>query len=250
MRFGGVRAAFAFLTRIPVGSGPIGPEDLLWSSAFFPLVGLALGVTLAALHMTLGLVLGPWGAALLTVGASLLLTGAFHEDGLADTFDAIGGGYTRERVLEILKDSRIGTYGASALSLSLVARVVCVATLGSAAPPAFVVIECLSRAPPVVVLAVLPYATRPPEAKSKDVAAGGVPQAVWALATALGMLVGACVVGVLEGVSAVGLLLLGGAVAALSASRFARTVGGVTGDFLGAIQQLVAVALWLAWAAP
>lgn len=246
-----LRAAFVFLTRLPVGGGrPFDAIELRWSSAFFPVVGLALGAGLAVVHAVANWAIGAWGAAVVTVGVSLVTTGAFHEDGLADTCDAVGGGYTRERILEILKDSRVGTFGASALALSLVARVGALASMKTGAASALIVIESLSRAPPVVVLAFVPYATRPAVAKSRDVAQGAAAQAVVAVSTAALVLGGACVFGAVSVSSAVGIALLAASVCALSTRYLARKVGGMTGDFLGAIQQLVALALWLAWAAP
>ena len=246
-----VRAAFAFLTRLPVGGRqPFNAEELRWCSAHFPLVGLCIGAMLAVVHHASLSVLGVWGAAVMTVSASLILTGAFHEDGLADTFDAVGGGYTRDQILEILKDSRIGTYGVAALTLVLVARVACLAVLGAAAAPALIVIESVSRAPPVAILSLVPYATRPPVAKSKELAKSSDAQAILAVAWATVVLLGAWVTGVVRFGGAVGIAVLSGGVAALAAWRLSRTVQGVTGDFLGAIQQLVAVSLWLVWAAP
>ncbi len=246
-----LQAAFVFLTRLPLGGKrPFEADELRWSSAFFPLVGLALGGGLAVVHAVSSWAVGAWGAAVVTVSISLITTGAFHEDGLADTFDAIGGGYTRERILEILKDSRVGTYGAAALTLGLMTRVVCLASMATGAAPALMVIESISRAPPVVVLTVVPYATRPDAAKSRDVAQGTVRQAFVAVGTAGIILVGAYIFGAISGGGAMGIVLLVTTVAALSARYLSQKVGGITGDFLGAIQQLVALALWLVWAAP
>jgi adenosylcobinamide-GDP ribazoletransferase len=126
----GMRAAFVFFTRIPVGGFPYRKEDYRWAAAHAPLVGITLGIGLGLLNRSL-LALGALPAAALTLGASLLLTGAFHEDGLADTSDALGGGYDRARVLAILKDSRIGSFAGAALAASLLARAALLAELGS-----------------------------------------------------------------------------------------------------------------------
>jgi len=245
-----LQAAFVFLTRLPLAGGPPFNEDeLRWSSAYFPIVGLVLGFGLAMVHAVVIGVLGAWGAAIVTVSVSLIATGAFHEDGLADTFDAIGGGYTREKVLEILKDSRIGTYGAAALSMVLMARVICLASIPASAISALLIIESLSRAPPVVVLATVPYATRSAAAKSRDVATGGVAQAAVSIGIAAFILLGACILGAVQANGAIGLVALFFVVTVASTRYLSRTVGGITGDFLGAIQQLVALAGWLAWTA-
>src|SRR5262245_5739617 len=106
----GVRAAFVFLTRIPVGGFPYRADDWKWAAAHAPLVGMVVG----ALTDVVDRLLAPAGetaAAVLAVGFSMLLTGAFHEDGLADTSDALGGSHDRAKVFAILKDNRIGTFG-------------------------------------------------------------------------------------------------------------------------------------------
>jgi len=114
----GLPAAFGFLTRLPVGGFPFSPDELRWSSAHFPLVGAVLGAALAAVMM-LSARAGTVVAATLAVSAGMLLTGAFHEDGLADTADALGGATDRDKLFVILRDSRIGSFGAAALCMAL-----------------------------------------------------------------------------------------------------------------------------------
>lgn len=243
--FRGARAAATFLTRIPVGGFPYSEADWRWASGWFPFVGFGLGVLLAAIaYGARGA--GPHIAAALVVVASLLLTGAFHEDGLADTADALGGAYTRERVFEILKDSRVGTFGASALACSILLRVLLLARLGDAAPWAIVATQCASRVPPIWLMRALPYVSADAAAKSRLVARAGTAQAL--LATALGV-GGVALVASRLGLTARGALTLVGvsiAVTVVCASRFRARVGGVTGDFLGATQQIVEGALLLA----
>jgi adenosylcobinamide-GDP ribazoletransferase len=123
-------AAFAFLTRLPVWSGPLRDEDLGRSVAFFPVVGLVLGLVLTGLGSVLGGVLSPTLTAVVLVALLAALTGGLHLDGVADVFDALGGGQgDRQRMLDIMKDSRIGAHGAAALVLLLVAKVAAVAEL-------------------------------------------------------------------------------------------------------------------------
>lgn len=249
-QFRALRGAMTFLTRLPVGGYPFSADELRRSSGYFPAVGCALGAMQAVLHTGLGWLLGPWSAALGTVAFAVWITGAFHEDGLADTADALGGGYTKSRVLEILKDSRVGTFGAAALCLSLLARVLALAAAGPTAPAALIVIEAVSRAPPVIMLALIPYATRPEVAKSKDIAEGQFAQAAQAALTAAIVLIAAVVGGALGPL--VGCLLVGLAwvIASVAGRVFVRAVGGLTGDFLGAVQQLVALAMWIVWVRP
>jgi adenosylcobinamide-GDP ribazoletransferase len=119
-----VVAAFAFLTRLPVWRGPLRDVDLGRSVSFFPLVGLVLGFALTGLAAALAGVMSPWLVAVLLAAVLALLTGGLHLDGFADVFDALGGGRgDRARMLEIMRDSRIGAHGAAALNLLLIAKV-------------------------------------------------------------------------------------------------------------------------------
>ena len=146
-RGGGVRhflLALQFFTRIPV-TGRLAawvgysPAMLRASAAHYPGVGwLVGGVTAAVLALVLMALPTvpalPWVAAVLSTVAGVMLTGTFHEDGLADTADGLGGGLTREHALEIMKDSRIGSYGAIALVLALLAKVSLLAMLVQVSP--------------------------------------------------------------------------------------------------------------------
>jgi adenosylcobinamide-GDP ribazoletransferase len=121
-------AAFAFLTRLPVGGGPLRDADLGRSIAFFPLVGLVLGLVLTGLASLLAGVVPVTLSAVLLVALLAALTGGLHLDGVADVFDALGGGRgDRQRMLEIMRDSRIGAHGAAALFLLLLAKTFAVA---------------------------------------------------------------------------------------------------------------------------
>jgi len=233
----GARAAFVFLTRIPVGGFPYTPEEWAWSVASFPLVGAALGAGLGVVHRGLW-PLGPALDAVAVIGASLLLTGAFHEDGLADTSDALGGGFDREKVLAILKDSRIGVFGAAAVALSIVGRVAALAALGRDAAWALPLVGCAARVGPIWLMVALPYATPGATAKSRDVAGARIVHA--AVATVWMGVAGIAAVHFQLLSPARALSLAGGlaAVTIVTGWRYARRLGGVTGDFLGATEQL------------
>jgi adenosylcobinamide-GDP ribazoletransferase len=241
----GVRAAFAFLTRIPVGGFPYTPEDWGWAAAHFPLVGLALGAALAVLRAVLARGLGD-GLALgfLLVGASMVLTGAFHEDGLADSADALGGSFDREKLFAILKDSRIGTFGGAALCVSIGARAALYADLGPACAWALPLSACAARVGPVFLLLALPYVT-PDHAKSSAVAHAGIPQAAVA---ALWLALAAVVLAVPPARLAAMVAVLA-VVTVVSGAVYRARAGGVTGDFLGATEQLgeIAALVALAW---
>jgi adenosylcobinamide-GDP ribazoletransferase len=176
------------------------------------------------------------------MAATLLATGAFHEDGLADAADGLGGGLTRERALEIMRDSRIGTYGALALGMALALKFAALAALAPADAAALVALgHGISRYAPVAVVARHPYA-RETGAKftAPSVSAAGHRVALattLALAAALALALGPG--GALAALAGAALL------AALGARRYLRRLGGYTGDCLGATQQMAELGLYL-----
>jgi adenosylcobinamide-GDP ribazoletransferase len=120
--------AVQFLTRIPVSRALSDPgyehkQALRASVVYFPLVGLLIGIATSTAYSIGANLWTPWIAALVAIGFEAWLTGAFHEDAFADSADALGGGWTRERILEILKDSRLGTFGVMALVVGVGLRV-------------------------------------------------------------------------------------------------------------------------------
>jgi adenosylcobinamide-GDP ribazoletransferase len=223
------RTALSFLTRLPVGGTH---QDVPARSArWFPVVGALVGLVVGG-AAALGNLIAPAGvAAAVAVTVGILLTGAFHEDGLADTADALGA-WSREDALRILRDPRHGTFGVVALVASLLIRVTAVASLAGWTPVAVLpAAHALSRAAAVWVLA----AARP--AATDGLGAGfagavGRRDAGWAAGVAL--VVGA--VGLGAWVAPAALLTAFGA-AGVTALAF-RRFGGITGDVLGAVQQV------------
>lgn len=241
----GARAAFVFLTRIPVGGFPYARDDWQWASAHFPLVGGVLGALVGAVACALQ-PLGALSAAFIALGVSMMLTGAFHEDGLADTSDALGGAFDREKLLLILKDSRIGTFGGCALVFSIGTRAALIARLGMDAWWALALVGCAARVGPIWQMVMIPYVSTQ-DAKSRDVTRARAPQG-WVATAWLGIAL-LCVHRVCAParmVWLVGLLML---VTAVASFRFLRRAGGITGDFLGATEQLCEIAglAVLAW---
>lgn len=243
----GGRLAVTFLTRIPVGGFPYHEAEARWASSWFPAVGAALGALYAGVH-GLGLVASAELAAVLVVAAALYVTGAFHEDGLADTADALGGAVSRERALEIMKDSRIGSYGAAALTVVLLLRVALLVRLQDQAFWVLLLSESLSRCGAVWLMTALPYATEDAHAKSRQLARAGWAQAVVALGWSVALLAFAGAAGAVP--VRLGCLLLATGLAAtwFMGWRARLRLGGVTGDVLGATQQVTSVAVQLAWA--
>lgn len=244
---GVLRAAVAFLTRVPVGKRVIARSNFAWAPSAFPLVGGAIGV-LSAAALRCGAVFGSLAAACLAVFVGVSVTGAFHEDGLADTADALWGTTSRERALEIMKDSRIGSYGAVVLVLMIIARVALTAQTAAVAWIALPWAGCAARLGPVWLMTFLPHAS-PSTSKSKDLLAS--PLACPLIAT-LGTLAIGAGLAVREPAMTVRLalavLLVG--VASLWFARLGkRRLGGITGDLLGAAEQVgeVGVLLVFAW---
>jgi adenosylcobinamide-GDP ribazoletransferase len=270
--FRGMRAATTLLTRAPVGGFPYSDLEWRWAAAHLPAVGALLGVVSSGVWLA-SLRAGPLVAAAVVTLASLVATGAIHEDGLADTADALGGGRTRERVLAILKDSRIGAFGSAALTMALVLRVTLIARLGLSAPLALVFTGAASRLAPVWLMVALPYVTDPSVARSGAVVAAGRAQglvatgwvALLTVAIGVGHGFGRLGFGHLgfghlgRGGVGLGQLGLGGVdlalvwvvaiVVAIAGGRmFHARVGGITGDFLGAAQQVGECTMLLALA--
>jgi adenosylcobinamide-GDP ribazoletransferase len=246
---GPLRAALSFLTRLPAGGGPLRDADWRAAPGFFPAVGLLIGAFSGCGYL-LGAGVSPLVGGCLALLVSLLLTGALHEDGLADTADALGGARPgdRDKLFAILKDSRNGSFGTAALGMSLLLRVALIAALGSRAPAALLLAHVLARVPPVWLMARLPYVT-PQDSSRSGPLTGSRPREV-ITATALGAAACACGV-VFAGVNeaATGAALLGLAAASLFLGwRFRVRAGGFTGDFLGALEQVGEVVVLLALA--
>jgi adenosylcobinamide-GDP ribazoletransferase len=245
----GARAAVVFLTRIPAGGFPYAPVEQRWASAWFPAVGLAVGA-IAAGAFVAGRAAGPLVAAGLALAASVLATGAFHEDGLADSADALGGAMPgdREKLFAILKDSRVGVFGAVAVALSLLLRAAALARLDAAAPAALLLAHCAARTSPVWLMAALPYVTDAEWARSRPLAHAAAPQVALASLICLGAFA-AGAGGVLASprdVAVVGAVVVG--VAVVAGWRFRARAGGITGDFLGAAEQVTECAVLVALA--
>jgi len=241
----GARAAFVFLTRIPIDAGLRGlggrgqdysDADWRWAAGWFPFVGLLLGAIGAGAWLALPL--APLTKAVLVVALGVMLTGAFHEDGLADTADAMGGAYDRDRLLEILKDSRLGTFGVAALSLTLLLRVALLAELDAAAPLALICAGCLARVPPVWLMVAMPYVTDDARSKSRQLTRATLAQALLASVFGLGLLAALIATAQLPWSTGAWMLAALLVTAVISAQRFHARAGGLTGDFLGANEQL------------
>lgn len=234
--------AIQYFTRVPMPSW-VGhsAEHLSGTARYFTAVGLLVGGVGALVLWATALVLPAPLPVILSTAVTVFITGAFHEDGLADTFDGLGGGATRERALEIMKDSRIGTFGVAALVLTLLIKVAAL----NALPAVFAVAvliggHAFSRACAVTLLFASSHVGNPEFSRAR------------AVAQPMGR--GEYLVAVVVGVAPLfwcGVHAVAGFVSALIvlyvlARWFVRRLGGFTGDTLGAAQQLTEIAFYLA----
>jgi adenosylcobinamide-GDP ribazoletransferase len=245
--------ATQFLTRVPVPSaGDFEARRLSESLRYFPLVGGFVGLAGVAVWWLCSLWFPRSVAVGLMLGASLLITGAFHEDGFADTCDGLGGGNRRERALAIMKDSRIGAFGAIGLIVLLGLKWSSLVALPAAAFALIVVAaHVASRWCAIGLVWALQYARVEGEGKSRPFD-GGLSGGEWLLSGAIGVIAVAIIAiwpGVAAGTSLVAAAAVGFAAAAgvaIGAAAYLKhRIGGYTGDCLGAVQQLSELAFLL-----
>lgn len=237
-------SAVQFLTRIPVPPVSYRPDSLARAVKFFPLVGALLGAAAALLHRTLVPHLGRLPTALVLIVFLVWITGCLHEDGLADTADGLGGGRNREQILHIFRDSRVGSYGAAALSLSFLARVILIASI-----PLSQVAQYLIAAHILCRWTTLPLGSLCPPARDTDGQGALVAHLVTRGSLILGTVFSFLSVGLLLRWRSMAPVLFSVAVTQLSARYYKRKIGGVTGDCFGATNQLTEIAVYLcgAW---
>ncbi|MCW2305966.1 adenosylcobinamide-GDP ribazoletransferase [Rhodobium gokarnense] len=233
-----------FLTRLAI---PIdtrySTERMARAMGYLPLAGLVIGAGIALVYWLAASVLPPLVAAFVALGAGVRLTGSLHEDGLADVADGLGGGATRERALEIMRDSRIGSYGVITLIIVVGLKAASIGALGPAAVATIIAAHGLSRLSVLAMMVRLPYARK--EGAAAFAGTGPGPTRV-----AIAVLTGAA--------TFFGLALLVSPLVALVAALAAaavylwlermlkRRIGGYTGDALGGLQQLTETAILLA----
>lgn len=242
------REAFAFLgavrffTRIPVSDRvPHSAEALNHSARYFPAVGILVGI-ISALAFGLATLLFPDTVSIvIAMATSIYITGAFHEDGLSDMTDGLGGGWEKMRILEIMKDSRVGSYGVVAITMALLSKFVLLSAFSAGWIPLLLIAgHAFSRYCSVLIMAGMHYVREDALSKSKP------------LATQLSR--NALIVASVFGVFPLLLLPLTaslfGSIAALIATvwlarKLQKWLGGYTGDCLGAAQQISELAFYL-----
>jgi adenosylcobinamide-GDP ribazoletransferase len=240
-----VGLATTLLTRIPVPyPAAATPSECARAQRTFPLVGAMIGLIIGLIDRSLlAMSVPPLAAAALTLGAGAALTGALHEDGLADVGDGFGGGRDRAAKLAIMRDSRIGTYGVLALLVGFSARLAALASLPAVLViPALVVVHTLGRAVIPVLAANMPFARDDGLGKS----AGRPDPSCVAIALVLAIVVALLCLPLKDALLAMAFTAIAASVMAVLAWR---QIGGVTGDVFGAAEQVVEAAVLITLAA-
>ena len=231
-----LRAAACFLVALPIGSTPVLEPDLRRAAPWFPVIGLLLGLVVALVGIGTVDWLGPDLSALLVVASLAWLTGGLHLDGLADTFDGLGGWRgDRERFLEIMRDPRVGAHGVVSLVLLLVGKILAVREHIDLVPEAVVLGVLVARALVPLLLVGWPYA--------RDEGTGGLLHEGTRRADAVTALLFAAGIAVLaQGAAAAA----GGVLVGLALAWFlGRRLRGLTGDSYGAVVEVVELAVWM-----
>jgi len=233
--------ALAFLTRVPVPARvDYSQQNLNQASRYFSLIGWLVGGICAAVYCGLNLVFPDTAAILFMMLFGLLLTGCFHEDGLADTCDGLGGGFEKSRKLAIMKDSRLGTYGAAGLWMALTLKFILLIELSKVSEVwlALIVAHPLSRAASTSLIVLLPYVSDAENAKVKPLAEK---QGSYDLPINLAIGLIALLL-----VSQQALMLVIGIGISLGFIRqyLLKQIGGFTGDTLGATQQIIELLIY------
>ena len=235
--------ALMFFTRLPVPKNlPFSKDYLNRSARYFTLVGVIVGGIGAVVIWLTDLVFPPSIVILLSMAATILATGAFHEDGFADVCDGFGGGYDKARVLEIMKDSRLGTFGTVGLGLLLSLKFFALQSIPATSLGILLIAgHSLSRLASVSLISVLDYVRDDLTSKAKPLSTKLSAQSL--LFAAIFGIAPLFFLGL--GFAALWILLPVAVVTILSARYFVYRIGGYTGDCLGAVQQISELTVYL-----
>jgi adenosylcobinamide-GDP ribazoletransferase len=237
--------ALQFLTRLRVPSGPYEQDSLARAVKFFPIVGLLIGSGSLLLYRLLVPHLPLTIVALLVVVYLVVVTGYLHEDGLADSVDGFGGGWERERVLTIMRDSHIGTYGAAALALSLLARVLLIASLPRVQAASYLIVAPVLSRWTTLPLSFFLAPARERSENHIDGQGARIAHLTTPGSLVVGSLFAFVIAFALLRVRALVPLSVSMGVTLVMALYYKRRIGGVTGDCFGATNQLTEIAVYL-----
>jgi adenosylcobinamide-GDP ribazoletransferase len=232
-------AAVQFMTRIPVPQFQYEPDLVLGGAKFYPLVGALVAAGAIAIALLLRSHLPATVTAIAILAYLVTITGGFHEDGLADTADALGGGWTKPRMLEIMHDSRIGSFGTLAICLSLLARWGLLAAMPANRLPWY-----LLSAHVLCRWTTLPLGAFMDSARTDGLGARfahKIPMSSAIIGSLLAFLIAgwALRIEAIVPIVAVSLLTL------LSGLYYRSQIGGITGDCFGATNQLAEIAVYI-----
>lgn len=234
--------AMQFMTRLPVPRAvPYSPDALAKSAGFFPVIGLLVGTGGAALYLLLAPHMSRDVVVVLLLVYLVIVTGGLHEDALGDAADGFGGGWEKDRVLAIMRDSRIGSFGTVAITLGLLARFVFLTNLAPARfAGIFIAGQVLGR------WTALPLAFFLPSARTNEPGQGKLIAAkVTTLSFVAGTLLALTIVAIALGPASPWAALTAILVASMSGFYYWRRIGGITGDCIGATTQLTEIAIYL-----
>jgi adenosylcobinamide-GDP ribazoletransferase len=233
--------ALQFLTKLPViVEGDLPPDTLAESARFFPIVGGLVGAGAIGIDFVVGSRAGRSVSVVLMLIYLVIVTGALHEDGLADAADGFGGGWTKERVLAIMRDSNIGSFGALALGFSLLARFVLLTSQPTTSFHGVVLAgQVLNR------WSTLPLAYWLPPARNDDGQGARMARKTSTTSLASGTVFMMSIVSIACGFTGVLMIAVATSVAALTGAYYRRRIGGITGDCLGATCQVTECAVYL-----
>jgi len=232
--------AVQFLTRLPVPRGLATSEaELGQAAAFFPLVGVIVGASAAAVFLLVQRVVAFSVAVFVTLAFAAFITSGFHEDGLADTFDGLGGGWTKDRALEIMRDSRIGTYGSLALIFLVLGKYTALTALEPRQIWRWLILAHTASRWTVLPLCLwLPYARSEGQGKLVARQVGFPAFVIRSLTLVLVLLLFPPRVALIA-------VAIVAAVTLFSGLYFKRRLNGITGDCLGAVNQITELAIYL-----
>jgi adenosylcobinamide-GDP ribazoletransferase len=237
--------AISFLTILPViDQRPASEETVAASFAWFPIVGFLIGLALAGEDWLLAHVFAQVIRSVLIIVSLTVITGAVHLDGLADTADALGAGRDRERALDILRDSRVGTFGASAIFFDLALKILALSTLaGNRRYAAMIIAPMLARWAMLLVARGLPYLRA---SGSGSTLLRGTFSAARTAVVAIFTIIVMLILGALRPIALAAAVAI--AIVFTMRSFYRRWLGGLTGDLIGACGELVEVAVLITMA--
>jgi len=233
-------SAVAFLTRLPVPQEvQVGPDALANSTVFFPLVGLLVSAGAIILNHVFSRFVAHDVVIVIILVFLVAITGGLHEDALADAADGFGGGWGKDQILHIMRDSRVGSFGVLAIALALLARFVFLSNIPPQRFDSYLVAgQVTSR------WTALPLAFFLPPAREQDGQGARVAGKITTFSLVTGTLLTIVIVGVALGTKALWVGLAAVVITGAAGAYYRRRIGGVTGDCLGATNQIAEVAIY------